>query len=91
MSIESILCKLIFLFVIMKNNFYIPDLSKDINYNLWDFCHSMCYFIVNKMPDQKEALRNYLLSLKEKNKDSKCLSERVQSLIKYRIDGKRND
>ncbi len=77
--------------LIVKNNFYIPDLSKDINYNLWDFCHSMCYFIVNKMPDQKEALRNYLLSLKEKNKDSKCLSERVQSLIKYRIDGKQND
>lgn len=77
--------------LIVKNNFYIPDLSKDINYNLWDFCHSMCYFVVNKMPDQKEVLRNYLLSLKENNKDSKCLSERVQSLIKYKIDGKRND
>lgn len=76
---------------IISNNFYIPDLSKDINYNLWDFCHSMCYFVVNKMPDQKEVLRKYLLSLKEKNKDSKCLSERVQSLIKYKIDGKQND
>ena len=77
--------------LIVKNNFYIPDLSDDINYNLWDFCHSMCYFTVNKIPDKKEALRNYLLSLKEKNKDSKCLHERVQALIKYQIDGKQND
>lgn len=76
---------------IVSNNFFIPDLSKDINHNIWDFCHSMCYFVVNKMPDQKEVLRNYLLSLKEKNKNSKCLAERVQSLITYKIDGKRND
>lgn len=65
---------------IVKNNFYIPDLSKDINFSLWEFCHSMCRFVVEHIPDKKEQLRNYLLSLKE-NKNSKCLSERVQSLI----------
>ncbi len=67
--------------IIVKNNFFIPDLSGDININLWDFCHSICYFVVNKMPKHKEVLSNYLLSLKNYNKNSKCLSERIQSLI----------
>lgn len=70
---------------IVNNNFFIPDLSNDINVNLWDFCHSMCHFVVNKMPNHKEQLKNYLLSLKD-NSNSKCLSERVQSLIDYAID-----
>lgn len=70
---------------IVKNNFYIPDLSKDINFGLWEFCHSMCRFVVEHIPDKKEQLRNYLLSLKDNN-NSKCLSDRVQSLIDYSID-----
>ncbi len=43
------------------------------------------------MPAQKEGLRNYLLSLKESNKNSKCLAERVQALIDYAIDNIRKD
>lgn len=71
--------------IIVENSFYIPDLSQNLNGNLWDFCHSMCHFVVNEMPNQKEQLKNYLLSLKNNN-TSKCLSERVDSLIKYSID-----
>ncbi len=71
--------------IIIKNNFYIPDLSEDINENLWDFCHSICYFVVDEMPENKVLLKNYLLSLIDNN-DSKCLSERVHSLIDYSID-----
>lgn len=71
--------------IIIHNNFYIPDLSQDINENLWDFCHSMCRFVVDKMPKNKEHLKNYLLTLKDNN-ESKCLCERVQALVDYSID-----
>ncbi len=71
---------------INKNGFYIPNLAEDINDNKWAFCHSMCDFIINIIPEQKENLKNYLLSQITINPNSKCLTDRVNSLINYKID-----
>lgn len=71
--------------LLITNGFFIPDLSKTISYNVWDYCHDICSFITRVNNDLKSHL---IISLDEqimKNPNSKCAKERVDALKTYKL------
>lgn len=75
---------------IVDNNFLIPDISGDIEENLWSYCHSMAQFA--KTNDKCDEFIKYAKSVCNK---AKSISEidRFYALIYYNIDSdfKKND
>lgn len=61
-------------------NFLIPDLSKTISRNVWNFCSAICDFIVEFAPIYKEALIEIFENQIKENPHSKCLKDRVLNL-----------
>ena len=78
----------IFLKELRNNNFYLPDLSKDITQRDWDFCHSACN-IIHLMGFDDEFI-DYAHKIVKANQDSKCLKERLEALIYYRLEKREN-
>ena len=75
---------------IVDNNFLIPDISGDIDENLWSYCHSIARFA--KANDKCDEFIKYAKSVCNK---AKSISEidRFYALIYYNIDSnfKKND
>lgn len=67
------------------NDFFIPDLSKTISENAWEFCHAICGFIMDIDKTYKDSLIAVLDNQVKKNPDSLCLKERVDALKKYKL------
>ena len=75
---------------IVDNNFLIPDISGDIDENLWSYCHSMARFA--KANDKCDEFIKYAKSVCNKAKSISEI-ERFYALIYYNIDSnfKKND
>ena len=79
----SSLDKMFFLDYIVSNNFLLPDISGDISYDMWSYCHAMARFA--KKNDKGQEFIN---TLKELHKGDKTESEldRCFALVYYNID-----
>ena len=72
---ESILSEL------EKKDFMLPDLSGDINYNIWSYCHEIAKFALGVETFKEkfiDALKKQCFTSK-----SKSLRQRCNALIKY--------
>ena len=71
--------------LLKTNGFFIPDLSKTISYNVWDYCHDICSFITRVNNNLKSDLITSLDRQIMKNPNSKCAKERVDALKVYKL------
>ena len=69
-----------------SRSFFIPDLSKTISRNAWNFCNAICDFIVEFAPDYNNALIDIFENQIKENPNSICLKDRMLNL-KERING----
>ena len=68
---------------LLKNKFYLTDLSQDISQEDWDFSHIACTLVHLLGLDDKFI--EVAKSLRSKNPNSFCLKERLETLIHYRL------
>lgn len=63
-----------FLNYIVLNDFFIPDISKNINHNLWSYCHSMARFAAQNGKGNLfvKALSNMHKGIKTKSELDRC-------------------
>ena len=66
-----------------RNKFYLPDLSKNITQNDWDFCHATGT-LVHLLELDNQFIEFAKLSVNAKP-ESFCLKERLEALIHYRL------
>lgn len=73
---------------LLKNRFYLPDLSKMLNYESWSYCHQVAR--ISKNDDELSA--SFINLLKEelkKHKSSKSAVDRSLALLKYNFDSEK--
>ena len=68
---------------IVSNDFFMPDISQDIDYYIWSYCHEMAKFAQKNNVGEKFI--DYAKSICE-NPSSECQIDRYQALIFYNID-----
>lgn len=63
-----------------KNDFFLPDLSKEIDYSCWSYCHEAARFVA-----KTEYAEKYIDILKKQcsNSNSKELRKKCNALVKY--------
>lgn len=73
--------------LLIANAFFLPDLSKTITPNSWDYCHDVASFILKLTP----KLKNKFIAVLDENvkrcPSSKCLKKRTAAL-KAKLAGK---
>ena len=81
-SIEN---KKTILSILEKNNFFLPDLSKEIDYSCWSYCHEAARFVARTEYEDK-----YIGVLKKQcsKSDSKELRKKCNALVKYNFGDK---
>ena len=68
--------------LLLSNDFYMPDLSKTLEYESWLYCHQVAR--LSKMDDELSiAFVNYLKQEVQKHVNSKSAIDRAKSLIQY--------
>ena len=64
-----------------KNDFYLPDLSKEITYDSWGYCHEVAKFVNGT--EYQETFIEALKKQQNKHPKSNVLKERCNALVKY--------
>lgn len=73
--------------ILLKNNFYICDLSNDINHEIWEFCHAVTKLVF--VLGLKDEFIKFARKQVKKN-DSLALKDRLEALIFYDLDERIN-
>ncbi len=71
--------------ILINNNFYFPDLSKNIDYESWSYCHQVAK-ISKGDNDMSHKFINLLKEEVSKHKDSKSAIDRAKALVQYNFD-----
>ena len=66
---------------VIQNDFFMIDLSKDLTYDEWIYCHQMSSFI--KYAGKEQEFKNYVISVC-KGKNDNTLFSRFAALLKYK-------
>ena len=66
-----------------RNKFYLPDLSKNITQNEWDFCHTIGTLV--HLLELDNQFIEFAKSSVNAKPESFCLKERLEALIRYRL------
>ena len=64
-----------------KNDFYLPDLSKEITYDSWSYCHEVAKFVSGTK--YQKAFIESLQKQCDKHPKSSALKEKCNALVKY--------
>ena len=71
--------------LLMSNDFYLPDISKNLTYDGWTYCHQ-----VAKLASSKDELRDKFIetlkSVVSNHKNSASTVDRAKALIEYNFD-----
>ena len=66
---------------LVENNFYLLDLSGDIDETMWNFNHLICGMVSSYFPKQKDKLYRLLNKIKDEHIEDKSCRYRIEQLI----------
>ena len=68
---------------VVKNDFYIPDITEEINEDIWSYCHSMARYC--ELNELEEEFIEFAKTQCKKYKGNKSLVDRYHALIFYSL------
>lgn len=76
--------KKMFVSYFKENNFFFPDISKDMDRQIWSYCHEVGRFV--KQNEIADDFIKYAKIMCRKNRTNKSLVDRFHAIIIYNID-----